>query len=119
MARAIVLLVRARALVFLDEVARVLVERKASGKSDLRMGSHSQAIEIKGRLVVQKQRRRALQFLEITDGLRVDGSIVRIGPRRKIDFRPGHAKKAQRIASDQGLRLFGRPDLVRDRGNDV
>ena len=59
-ARAIVFLVAPRALVLLDDVALVLVDREAAGEPGLLVAAHPQPVEVERRRLVLGDQRRAL-----------------------------------------------------------
>ena len=98
MPRAVVLLVASRALVLLDDVPIVLVEREAAGHSRLFVGVHAQPIEIQNGHVVHDQRRIGTQRVEICACLVVHLARVRIGIRREIDLGPRDVEETERIA---------------------
>ena len=56
-ARAVVFLVAARALVLLDDVAIVFVDREARGEAGLHVAAHPQPVEVDARLVFDDERR--------------------------------------------------------------
>ena len=96
--RAIVFLVGARALVLLDDVLLVLVDREAGGDAGLLVAAHAQAIEVERRLVLDHQRRVGAERREVLLRFRVDLSGIRIGARRQIDLRARDVQEAEWIA---------------------
>ena len=64
-ARAIVFLVAARALVLLDDVALVFVDREAAGDAGLLVLAHPQPIEVERRRLVRDERRLLAERREI------------------------------------------------------
>src|SRR5262245_58835407 len=101
MTGSIVLLVAARALVLLDDVPVVLVERVARGETELLMVAHLEAVEIEGGVAFENER-RFLQPQEIVCGLLVDSGRVRVCPLGKLDFGARDTEKAQRVAVGNG-----------------
>ena len=70
MARAIVFLVAPRALVLLDDVAVVLVEREAAREAGLLVRAHPEAIEIQARSLLIHERRRVLSAARFSTAFR-------------------------------------------------
>ena len=110
--RAIVFLVGPRLLVLLDQVAIVLVDRKARGHARLHVLAHVQAVDVEARRVFDDERRAALRRREVPRGLLVDLVGVRIGAGGQIDLRPRDVQEAQRVAGGERARFFGVHDVV-------
>ena len=113
-ARAIVFLVAPRALVLLDHVLLVLVDREAARDAGLLVAAHAQAIEIERRFGILLQRRLLPQRREILARSVVDLRGVGIGAGRQIDLRARHVEKAERIRRCELTGLFGADDVVGD-----
>ena len=114
-ARAIVFLVAARALVLLDDVRLVLVEREAAGDAGLLVRAHAQSVQVQRRGLVEHERRALAQRREIRPRLFVHLRRVRIGAGRKIDLRPRDVQKTERIAGGELARFVGGDDVVGHR----
>ena len=56
-ARAVVFLVASRPLVFLDDVAVVLVHRETAGQPELLVLAHAQPVQVQARFVFDDERR--------------------------------------------------------------
>jgi hypothetical protein len=117
-ARAVVFLVAPRALVLLDDVAIVFVDREARRQAQLRVVSHAQAIEVDARLVVDEERGLA-QRGEVVGGALVHGVRVRIGAGRQFDFRARHAQETERVALRQLPRFLCADDVVGNGSDSV
>ena len=115
--RAVVFLVAPRALVLLDDVLLVLVDREASGNAGLLVRTHLQPVEIERRRLLDGQRRRPAQLLEILAPALIDGGRVGIRSRREVDLGPRDVQKTQGIARGELTRFFGVDDVVGNGGN--
>ncbi len=86
----IVFLVAPRALVLLDDVGVVLIQRKTAGDPGLLVSPHPQSIAIERRRVIEHERSPLAQAGEVLTCLFIDPGSVRIRVRRQIDLRAGH-----------------------------
>jgi hypothetical protein len=75
--RAVVFLVLACLLVFLDQAAVVFVHRETAGHTGLLVTAHPQTIQVERRPLFEQHRRRPFQLLEIDNALLVDLRVVR------------------------------------------
>jgi hypothetical protein len=116
-ARPIVLLVAARALVFLDDVAVVVVHGKGAGDPGLKVRSHTQPVDVQGRRVLEHQRRPRLEGVEILHRLRIHRVVIWVGVGREVDFRARHVQEAERIPGRQRACLVGVDDIVGNSGD--
>ena len=115
--RAIVLLVAARPLVLLDEVAVVLVDREARRHAGLDVRAHLQAVDIEARRVLDDERRLGLSVCEVLGGLGVDRVGVGI-----VSPAADRSPRATRAESSAGCRrpargLVGVDDVVGNGGH--
>jgi hypothetical protein len=86
MPRSIVFLVAPRSLVFLDDVALVLVNRVARRNTELLVSARAKAIDVDARRVLHQHRRVALEARVVLDRACVHPIRMRIGVRRQIDL---------------------------------
>ena len=115
--RAIVFLVAPRPLVLLDDVAIVLVERKAGGETGLHVCAHPQAIEVHARLVLDHQRAVAAAPSKLSARALIDRVGVRIGAGGQLELRARHAEEAERVAVGERARFVGADDVVGNGGD--
>ncbi len=116
MACTVVFFIRPGSFVLFDDVAIVLVDRKAGRQSGLRMRSHFEAIEVDAWLVFDDHR-RLTQLLEVFDRAIVNGGVVGIDAVRQFDFGTRHAQETMRVAASLRARFIGVDDIVRDGGD--
>src|SRR4029453_9560416 len=112
-ARAVVFLVALRALVFLDDIAVVLIEREASGNANLFVIATAQPIKVDTRVLFDDER-GFLQALEILDGPFVYGVAVRVRSHWKLELSPRNPQETQRIVCGLRPRFLGRDNVVGD-----
>ena len=116
-ARTIVFFVAPRALVLLDQVSLVFVDRKTASQPGLFVAAHAQAVKIERGRLVHHERRSLAQLLKVLARALVDAGGVRIRIGWKVDFGAGHPQKAERIVACQLTRFLGADDVVGDGGN--
>lgn len=114
---AIVFFVPARPLVLLDDIVLVIVQRKCSRHTGLRMSLHAQSIQVKRRIGFLCKGRIALQCSIPLRRGPIDDVCVRIGAGRKIDFGTGHMKETQGIPRRERSRLVSIDDVIGHGGD--
>jgi hypothetical protein len=113
----IVLLVAARPLVLADDVLFVIVDGEAPGDAGLLMAPHPEPVEIQRGLILDHERRRLAQRIEVPARSGVHRGRVGIDVRRQIDLRAAYVKKTERIPVGELTRFFGADDIVGNGGN--
>ena len=116
-ARAVVLLVGARALVLADDVGVVLVHGAGGGDAHLRVPAHADAVDVEVWFVLFDERALRLEPLEILARLRVD--LVRVDVRAlgQVYLGARDVEEAQRVVGGQGARLLRVDHVVGDGGD--
>ena len=107
--RAIVFLVASRSFVLPDDVAVVLVHRKAAGDARLFVRAHPQAVNVQPRCLLEHERGVRLEPREVLHRFRIHGVGVRVRAGGEIDLRRG-----RRAGNSAGCRWRG-PWLPRRR----
>ncbi len=85
-ARPVVLLVLARALVLADDVAVVLVQRRTARNPRLRVRARPEAVHVESRRALTGQRSEPLELAEVLGGLRVNRVRMRVRPVGQVDL---------------------------------
>ena len=117
MADPVVLLVRPRLLVLLDDVAVVLVDRGARDEPGLAVVAHPLRVHVQARLGILDEDAAADELGEVVPPLRVDRVGVLVRPLRQVDLGPGDAQEAVGVPAREGARLLRGDDVVRRRGH--
>ncbi len=95
------------ALVFLDDIVRVVVDRSPRHQPGLIGIPHNQPVEIESRSRVLNQDFVGDELIEIFLSFPVDNLVVEGGILRQIDFRLHHVEKAIWFSFDPRPRLGG------------
>ena len=111
-AGAVVLLVRARLLVLLDDVADVLLHRGAGDEAGLPVGPHLLRVHVEARRRLPPQHPPARELVEVPLRLLVHLGRVLVRPLRKIDLRARDAEEAVGVPFRHRPRLGGVDDVV-------
>ena len=101
----VILLVRPRLLVFLDQSRRVIVGMADCGDTGLGMAVHDLAVKVNLRCVFEHQLTVFLQLFEIAPRLLVDIRAVGIDPIRQSGFGPYDPEETVRLGGDDLSRL--------------
>jgi hypothetical protein len=116
-ARAVVLLIGARALVLADDIRVVLVHGAGGGDARLRVLAHADSVDVETRLVLFDERALGLEPLEIFARALVD--LVRIDVRafRQVYLGARDVEEAQGVVGGQRARLLCVDHVVGDGGD--
>ena len=117
MARAVILFVAARALVFADDVIVVFVNRAAGDQTYLFMLTHNEAIEIEARRLFLFERAILYKLIEVLCGLAIDCVRVMVRAFGQINLWARDVQETQRITGCERACLFRADNIVRRTRN--
>ena len=109
----VILLVRSRLLVFLDQSRRVIVGMADCGDSGLGMAVHNLAVKVNLRSVFAHQFAILLQLFEIAPRLLVDILAVGVNSFRQSGLGPYNPEETVRLGGDDLARLCRVEDVIR------
>ena len=113
----VVFLALASLLVFQDQVLFVVVDMAAANNANLRMTVHDLTVSKHAVDRVMLENTVFDQLLKVGRGLVIDGRIVRVVFRRKINIRPYDMQKAERISVRQCRGFVAVDNVVRNRSH--